>query len=223
MDDKLYILIAGTGETSRANVEALLEDTMYTHKNNVAFVLVYNKNATQGHKFVAQLAKDKSNDIILFANEDANFEGIPGATFNDSDEPVKDALKFLKGKKAEAYLLWNDEDERMIATVNDCHKAKVKAFDLTDGLVPLEKIDQEPTPAPTMPEIETMVKEDEEDEEDISDFSDEEDEEDDEPDIEDDLYYGVNALVKAIARAVVEELRNTPEDAPKKAQKAPKK
>ena len=197
MDKNHYILIAGSGETSRANIESLLEDNIYASGGNVVFVLAYNKNPNQGHKFVAQLAKDKGKDIIIFANEDANFEGITTSSYYESEQPVIDAAKFVKGKTASAYILWNDEDERCLTTVNVCSKAGIKCFNLTEGLVPLNPT--EPIEAPNIPEAE-MVSEDEEDED---------EEDDDEPDLEDDIFYGVQALVKAIAKAVVAELQDT--------------
>jgi hypothetical protein len=216
MDKNHYILIAGSGETSRANIESLLEDNIYASGGNVVFVLAYNKNPNQGHKFVAQLAKDKVKDVIIFANSDANFEGIYSVTYTESADPVKDAAEFLKGKKSSAYILWNDDDERCLTMVNVCCEAGVKCYNLTEGLVPLGPT--EPIEAPNIPPSEMVPEEEVEEEyEDEDDTLDDEDEE--EPDLDDDIYFGVQALIKAIAKAVVAEIQ----DASKTDLKAPEK
>jgi hypothetical protein len=199
MDNKQYIVVAGSGESSRANIESLLEDKLYASVGDAVFVLVYNKTPSQGHKFVGQLAKDKVKDVIIFANEDATFEGLPTASFHDSANPVKDAAIFLKGKKAVAYILWNDDDERCLTTVNTFTEHKVNCYNLTEGLIPLNPT--VPVEAPIIPESEMVPEEELED--------DEEDEDDEEPDLDDDMFYGIQALVKAIAKAVVAELQDT--------------
>lgn len=215
MDNNHYILIAGSGETSRANIESLLEDNIYASGGHVVFVLAYNKNPNQGHKYVAQLAKDKVKDVIIFANDNASFEGISSVTYNESANPVNDAAEFLKGKKASAYILWNDDDERCLTMVNTCCDAGIKCYNLTEGLVPLGPTT--PIEAPNIP-ISEMVFEEEIEDDDEEDEDDEEDDEE-EPDLDDDIYFGIQAFVKAIAKAVVAEMQDTSKTALKASEK----
>ena len=42
--DKYYVIVAGNGETSRANVEALVEDYVYGHGQDVTFILAYEED-----------------------------------------------------------------------------------------------------------------------------------------------------------------------------------
>ena len=203
MDNNHYILVAGSGESSRANIESLLEDYIYSSGGKVVFVLAYNKTPNQGHKFVAQLAKEKVKELVIFANYDATFEGMPPSTFHETDKPIKDAADFVKGKKASACILWNDEDERCLTTVNTFVEAGIPCFNLAEGLVPLSATEVSED-KPLIPEDEMVDEDEDEDEE-------EAEEDEDEPDLEDDIYYGVLALVKAIAKAVVAELQDAPE------------
>ena len=41
--DKLYVLIAGTGVTSRANLEALVEDYFYAKNKEAVLLLAFDK------------------------------------------------------------------------------------------------------------------------------------------------------------------------------------
>jgi hypothetical protein len=215
--DKYYVIIAGKGITSRPNVEALIEDYVYANGPEVTFLLAYDKSPSQGQVFIGQWAKDKSKDVIIFANEDARFEGLSSSSFTDTDTPLETACKSIKKTdKVAAFLLWDDEDpESSVNLSYVCNKYAVKCYDLTDGLNDVTTTKAKPIldTTPDMPASEVMVvgaevEEAEEDEED-------EDEglEDDEPETEeelmDDIYFGIHSLVKAISKAVVAELQNT--------------
>ena len=109
---KYYVLIAGNGTTSRANLDALMEDHYYANGADGTLVMAYKNKPSQGQVFAAQLARDKSKEIIIFAEDSAQFEGVPGGVnFTESKNPIQDAVKHIKGEKAVAFILWDDEDE----------------------------------------------------------------------------------------------------------------
>jgi hypothetical protein len=217
--DKYYVMIAGKGTTSRPNVEALIEDYVYANGPEVVFLLVYDKAPSQGQIFIGQWAKDKSKDVIIFANEDAKFDGLSSSSFTDTDTPLETACKFLKkNDKVAAFLLWDDEDPDSSVNLSYvCNKHAVKCYDLTDGLNDVTTTKAKPITASyeDMPESETKTTqapvEDDEDEE--EDDEDEDGLDDDEPETEeelmDDIYFGIHSLVKAISKAVVAELQST--------------
>lgn len=208
--EKYYVLVAGSGVTSRANLEALMEDHYYSSGPDGVLVLPITAKPSQGQIFAAQLAKDKSKEIIIFATENTQYEGLGSSSVTVTDAPLKDAVKHLKGSKASAFLLWSDDDEDCANALALCTQSKVPAFDLTDGLVPVTAVKglkEEPTP--DIPVQETLnnsnpEEEDEEYDEEYDEDYDEEDEEED--DVNDDIYFGVQALIKAIAIAVADEL-----------------
>ena len=200
--DKYYVIVAGDGQTSRANVEALIEDYVYGHGQDVTFVLPYEKRPSQGQIFAAQLAKDKSKDILLFCREDANYEGIPSSSVSHSDRPFDTACAKLKGTNIVAFVLVDDEDQGTNNILSIFAEYKVAAFDLTEGLMTIKfnpaSIEETSVVIPqeeaiTEPEVEEEEWED-----------DEEDLEDDE--LAEDLYLGIQSLAKLIAREVAAEL-----------------
>jgi hypothetical protein len=216
--DKYYVIIAGKGTTSRPNVEALIEDYVYANGSDVVFLLAYDKAPSQGQTFIAQWAKDKSKEIMVFANEGAKYDGISSASMTETDTPLETACKSLKkSDKVVAFLLWDDEDaESSVNLSYVCNKYAVKCYDLTDGLNDVTTTKAKPITASyeDMPESETKTapepEEDDEDEE--EDDEDEDGLDDDEPETEeelmDDIYFGIQSLVKAISKAVVAEIQN---------------
>ena len=131
--DKYYVLVAGNGNTSRANLEALMEDHYYANGANGVLVLAFNKKPSQGQVFAAQLAKDKNIDILVF-NTEEDAEGIPSCSVTVVDNPILSAAAHIKKGKSTAFLLWSDEDMECLNALAYCNEVKVPCFDLTDGL-----------------------------------------------------------------------------------------
>lgn len=134
MTEKYYVLVAGTGETSRANVEALMEDHYYANGDNGTLVLAFDDAPTKSQTYVAQYAKDCNKDIVLFSHSGAVSAGIPSATAIGATNPVKEAVAWLKDQKATAFLLWEPSNTDIL---QECLDAGITAVDLCDGLVPL--------------------------------------------------------------------------------------
>ena len=212
--DRQYVLVTGNGITSRANLEALMEDYFYAKGPEIVLVLAFENTPSQGQVFASQLAKDKNKDTIIFAHSDASFSGLMPATFEPSSDPIKEAVKFIADGKSSAFILWDDEDPISLKSLSECSNFAVKALDLTDGLNLIKaNLDIKEAETPNIPEIEATtsdapVEQDEEDEEDEEDEDDEELEEDE---LLDDIYFGVQSLAKYIAqevsKQVVEELQ----------------
>ena len=215
--DKYYVIIAGKGNTSRPNVEALIEDYVYANGPDVTFLLAYDKAPSQGQTFIGQWAKDKGKDIVVFANEGAKYDGLPASSLTETDTPLETACKFLKKEsKATAFLLWDDEDPESSVNLSYlCNKYSVKCYDLTDGLNDVTTTKAKPILDTTleMPASEVMVLESEVEKADDDEYEEDEELDDDEPETEeelmDDIYFGIQSLVKAISKAVVAELQNT--------------
>lgn len=217
--DKYYVLVAGNGSTSRANLEALMEDYYYAQSSNGAngtLVLAYKDRPSQGQTFATQLAKDKGKDLLVFTTESGKFDGIPSASVNISTNPITSAVDHLKGLKASTFLLWADEDQDCQNTLAACKDAEIPCYDLTEGLIPLNPAkDIKATVEPTIPKQE-KIEDVEEDAEDGEEEDDEEaDEDEEESDVEeeelDNLYFGIQAIAKIFAEAFVEEMKKAKE------------
>jgi hypothetical protein len=206
--EEYFVIVAGGGETSRANLEALMEDHYYANGVKGTLVLPYVESPSQAQVFAAQYAKDKSKEILVFNNGSGNFGGLPAADFVVDPNPFKKAVDSLKGKKAVAFLLWNDEDPTSQDFLAICSKESIPCFDLTDGLTAITattglKPQQEvifPIQELNLPaeEFEEEAEEEEEDE----DEEEEEEEQEDEDQLMEDIYNGVLAIANLFARVM---------------------
>lgn len=192
-----------------------MEDHYYANGANGTLVLAYKNKPSQGQVFASQLAGDKSKEIVIFAEESAQFEGLPGGTsFTNSESPIRDAIKHIKGEKAVAFILWDDEDEDCLNTLAICKEMNVPCYDLTDGLNDLKAAkDIKPKEEPIAIPLAEIIGEEEQE------VAEDEDEEfDDEDEIIEEVFTGLEALAKLIARAVVAELNasNQPQKGPRK-------
>jgi hypothetical protein len=212
--DKYYVIVAGNGVTTRANLEALMEDHFYANGEHGVVVLPYKDKPSQGQIFAAQLAKDKNKDIIIYTKS-GNFNGIPTSTMVDGD--TTDVTKDFIKEKTVAFLLWDDEDSESANLLADLKG--IQCFDLTDGLNKIGPSEGLRIVAPIIPIQEQDIpkekpsaKEEEEDDEEETDFSDLEDEEGESLDEEvmENLYYGIQAIAQIFAQALVEAMADTP-------------
>lgn len=204
-----HVLILGSGETSRANVDALLDDYFFNKKDKQVIVLAFNKQASQGQVFAAQFAKDNNKELVIFANEGFISAGLPQASVNHSASPVKDAIDSSKGVETDVFMLWSDEDMETANIISLVSEAGIPAFDLTDGLTKINASkDIEKVETPTMPAVETTVAK----EEHPSLFEESEEEEGDEEDyeeVDDDVFAiaeSISAFAKIVAKEVVKEM-----------------
>jgi hypothetical protein len=140
-----YVLVAGTGETSRANIEALMEDYYYANGDGGVLVLAYKDAPSRSQTYVAQYAVDCKKDIIIFCREGAKTAGIPNATVNFVNFPYSEATAFLEGQGAIAQILWNSEDTaENTDIVQACTDRGISAYNLCDGLLPLSVTEKTP-------------------------------------------------------------------------------
>jgi hypothetical protein len=155
MTDKYYVLVAGNGETSRANVEALMEDHYYAKGDNGTLVIAYESAPTKSQIYTAMYAKDCNKDIMVFCLPEAQTAGIPSASVSSSSSPIEDAVAFISGQNAVAFILWSETDDQCLKAVAICNKAGVATFDLCDGLVPLSDVKAPVSPQVTVQDVVT--------------------------------------------------------------------
>lgn len=207
-----HVLVLGSGETSRANVDALLDDYFFNKKDKYLIVLAFNKQASQGQAFAAQFAKDNNKDLVVFANEGFISAGLPQASVNHTASPVKDAIDFSKGIETEVFMLWSDEDMETANIISLVSESGLPAYDLTDGLTKIQaSANIQRTESPVMPEVEATTAK----EEHPSLFEEEEEDEEDEDEseyeeVDDDVFSiaeSISAFAKIVAKEVVKEMK----------------
>jgi hypothetical protein len=227
--DKYYVLVAGNGATSRANLEALMEDHYYSKGPEGTLIVAFKDKPTQSQIFAIQYSMDKKKEILIYTSEGADFTGLKNSDAVFTETPLEDAVQHLKGEDASVFLLWSDEDPDCTNALAAAKSAKLPVFDLTDGLNPINAVKnvkpieetkfpvQEmsvPMPAP-VEEVEEEDEEEVEEEEDSQEpLSAETEDDDDDSDGQDssDLFFGIQAIAKIMApifaEALVEALKN---------------
>jgi len=147
-----HIIVTGNGKTSRANVEALVDD--YIHANpKIKFTLANPVRLSEGQVWLKQYLTDKE---IEFAVELSNPENIQG--------------------NSAMFVLWDDDDPESLSSLAIAKENGIPAFDLTEGLnelIPQDSIKS--VKAPVIPEQEQITEEEleaDEDSEDQEEFED---------------------------------------------------
>lgn len=172
-----YIIVAGNGKTSRANIEALVDDYIYANPE-IKFNICNSSGLSEGQVWLKQYLDDKE---IPWENTK---EPTP------SEGSISSAL----------FILWNDEDTESLNALAYAKDNGLPAFDLTDGLVELvPQGDVQAVVAPVMPEQEVIP----ESEETSVDTEDEEYGEE----FEDPLYEAINIVASIFAEAIAKELK----------------
>ena len=150
-----YVLIAGEGETSRENVEAILEDYFYAHKGEpMVMVVPFHRAPSRGQVYAMQMAKDNKVEIVVYAPESARMENVEKSSLEITDTPVTDSVGLLAGNEASAYILWSDEGDEASEALQACRGGSIPAYDLTAGGIPLTNVVepiQPSTPKPAKP------------------------------------------------------------------------
>lgn len=161
--DKTYVLIAGSGVSSRANVEALVEDYFYAKGKETYLVLAFDKVPSQGQVFAAQYAKDKGKEIIIFCKEGANAGAIPTASVSFSNSPITDAIDLAET----VMLLWDATEQSCVLAAEYCDTIGKRAYNLCEGLTVVKSaslqssekpVEAEEAPKPLPKETKTLPK-----------------------------------------------------------------
>lgn len=207
------VLVAGSGETSRANVEALIEDHYHANGKNGLVIVAFTNRPSPGQIWAAQLAASKDLDVVVVSPEHGVLDALGKANRVKSDNPFATAVELAKTKaeNPQAFILWSDDDPDSVECLAHCKAHLVLALDLRQGLMEIQPAaDLEPSTPPVIPDIELLPENpptvDLEAIEDESEDEIEEDE-DEESDTSDIIYEGIYAIAELIADMVAERLR----------------
>ena len=151
------IIIAGNGDTTRANVEALIDDYFYANKELTVYIAV-NSAISEGQIWAAQYAVDKEISVIAYMNEGAKMTGLPlEATRQNDADPVRKASQ--AHKDVIGFLLWNDEDVECLNALGVLDEYGIEALDLTNGLSTISSAKPiKQVKAPEIPKEEQVVE-----------------------------------------------------------------
>ena len=188
----MYLIVAGSGKTSRANTEALLKD--YFDKvglDNVHLVLPYVTDPdvvqTQALQLILDLTEEPA--VTTFSSEADDMYG----EFVSSESPYLDAANFAKAN-AVALIAPNDDDPKTLDILWACKKHNITVLDISNGLLEVF-VSENAAPSEVMsaPEEELDTPEDD-------------DEEETAESKEAEILYALDVLADYLANAVVNKL-----------------
>lgn len=221
--DNYYVMVVGSGQSTRANLEALMEDYYYANGVNGTLILPYDKKPSTAQVFAAQYAKDKSIKVLAISTQTPSSEDMYFSSGISHEDPIEHAVSLMKGSKADSFILWNDEDQKCLDALALSSREGIPCFDLTSGLSPIASPGDVVIEKPKFPtqevlpepkKVEVILEDDEEEEYEDEDEEEEEEELEDEEvpeQLMDDLYFGVQAFAKLIAAEVAKILQEGPE------------
>jgi len=194
------ILIVGSGTTSRANVEALMDDYFYANPELKVFLAVYDA-PSEGQIWAAQYAMDKEKSVKSFITVGSRMAGI-GTTISrqESDSPIREICEL--GHSLEAFVIWNDEDSSCLSALAILSEFGIPALDLTNGLLEIKPTGE--VKEVVRPEI--PVEEELGAEEPVKIAEDLELADDEVNEYEDPLYEAINTVAVMFAEAIAREL-----------------
>lgn len=132
-----HIIVVGSGKTSRANIEALIDDYIYANPK-VKFTLYSTQGLlSEGQAWLKTYLTDKE---IAYGSESL--------------------LEITPEVKTAMFILWDDEDPESANCLAIAKERNIPAFDLTDGLVAITPTDNlVVVEAPHIPEKEQISEE----------------------------------------------------------------
>lgn len=219
------VLVAGNSETSRANVEALMEDHYHANSGKTGVLVVaFVNRPSSGQIWAAQAATSLGLPIVVFGPDEDTFSGLPKSTYTPSKSPHKDAAAYIKSESEspEAFLLWSDDDNESANALAHCKQYGIPALDFCQGLMaihPAEELTPEAEPSIPKEEAVTSKEPDEEglDDEEYEEYEDDEelepeDEENGYADVSDALLTVIDYIADLVADSVIQKLEERKSD-----------
>jgi hypothetical protein len=157
-----FVVVAGNGETTRVNVEALLEDYFRGKGKDVVLVLPFNDRPSQGQVWAHQVASELGIPTTVICPENSVVMSLGSSSVHNSPNPIQETTELVAGGDSVAFLLWNDSDSFTTSAATVFKEALVPCYDLCIGLfeISVGKTVSEPQEVVTeeISNVETKVK-----------------------------------------------------------------
>lgn len=144
------LIIAGNGETTRVNVEALLEDYFRGNGSDFMLFLPFKDRPSQGQVWAHQLTSEMGIPTTVVAPEGAILMSITSSSLVTASDPIKSVVE--TAEDATAFLLWDETDIFTASLLDSLKEASVPSYDLCKGLLTISASVQPPKPVVEAPE-----------------------------------------------------------------------
>jgi hypothetical protein len=131
-----FLIVAGNGETTRVNVEALIEDYLRgVNKQELVLLLPFLDRPSQGQIWAHQLCAEVGIPTTAISKEGAVIMSLGGSSLHTAEDPVAETASIVAGEPAKAFLLWEERDDLTAAFQVALKGAGVPCYDLCLGLL----------------------------------------------------------------------------------------
>jgi hypothetical protein len=143
-----FLIVAGNGDTTRVNVEALVEDYLRgVNKQDLVLLLPFTDRPSQGQVWAHQVCFDAGIQTTAISKEGAIVMSLGSSTLHTAEDPVSEVASIVAGEAAKAFLLWDEKDDLTVAFQRALEGAGVPCHDLCLGLMSIS-----PGTAPELPQ-----------------------------------------------------------------------
>lgn len=148
-----HLVIAGNGETTRVNVEALLEDYFRGNGKDFILLLPFKDRPSQGQVWAHQLASEMDISTTVIAPENAILMSISSSSLINDPDPIKATIEAVSGEWATAFMFWDEADVFTASLLSSLKEASVPSYDLCKGLLEISagNLPETPQKAPEEP------------------------------------------------------------------------
>jgi hypothetical protein len=130
-----HLVVAGNGETTRVNVEALLEDYFRGNGKDFILLLPFKDRPSQGQVWAHQLASELDISTTVIAPEGAVLMSITSSSLVNDPDPIKATVDAVLGEWATAFMFWDEADVFTASLHSSLKGASVPSYDLCKGLL----------------------------------------------------------------------------------------
>ena len=150
-----FIVVAGNGETTRSNIEALITDFFYDKPKDYVLLLPFIDRPSQGQVWAHQIFQELGMTTTALAPEQAIVINLGGLSFNTVADPMESCVEAVKGEEAYVFALV-DEDHPI--DLSGFTEAQVPCFNLCMGLLGINAVEavQRPVEAAIQPVVESV-------------------------------------------------------------------
>jgi hypothetical protein len=148
-----HLVVAGNGETTRVNVEALLEDYFRGNGKDFILLLPFKDRPSQGQVWAHQLASELDISTTVIAPEGAVLMSITSSSLVNDPDPIKATVDAVSGEWATAFMFWDEADVFTASLHSSLKDASVPSYDLCKGLLEISagNLPETPQEAPKEP------------------------------------------------------------------------
>ena len=129
-----FVVVAGNGETTRVNVEALLEDYYRGKGKDVVLVLPFTDRPSQGQIWAHQVSSELEIPTTVICPANSVVMSLGSSSVHNADDPFQATVEMTRGEDAVALLLWNPSDPVSMIAYAAFKEVGTPSYDLCIGM-----------------------------------------------------------------------------------------